>query len=154
MKLEIHNALISDLAALTYTGSTNTIFASVEKVYRTLPTSFPTCEVMPVSSNVIVEGNSSDTREYAFTLTTYELIENSTTQDIADLKIDRLDKIEDELLNYCEKLPNNLGVVSGASIYDVQVDSVEYNYAADDKGIILVMVLQLTLKTIVTPQNL
>lgn len=147
--------IITDLTALNHDGGSNDLFANVKKIYLEYPTSLPSAIVLNTGTAVEIIGNTSDNRVLDFEINVMELIENSSSQTEAELKIDRLGNIEDVVISYLEKLPNNLeNDISGIHIVDLVINTAIYDYQNDERGIMLNLVIPFSVKIILVPQLL
>jgi hypothetical protein len=155
MRKEIHNKLIMDFSALTFTSTTVTCFADVKKFYFDAPEVTPVARIVPSTLSIDVVGNTTEIRQYGYQVDVYELIEASTTQAEAELKIDRLSNIEDTIMTYLRKLPNNLEYdVAGVHIIDIGISESNYSYELGDTGIVINLGVPFTLSVNTTPQLL
>jgi hypothetical protein len=148
--------LITDFQALTFVGGSS-IFASgnVRKLFLAEPSAYPICEILPSAISNEIEGNSSDIREYDFEAKVEELIESSLNETQAGNKIGRLANTADAILDYLQKLPNNLEYdISGVHIIELLVLPSPYDYRKSDNGIILLLTIQFRIRVSITPQLL
>lgn len=154
MRKEITDKLITDLKALVFSG-TSKIFGDLKKVYIDMPTTLPAGYVLPAGVTVEIIGNTSNLVKYSYDITTIDIIENSANQAEAELKIDRLSNIEDKISNYILKLPNNVeNALTGIHITDTRITNGIWDYASDDRGIIVILNISCELDVVITPQLL
>ena len=104
----IQDVLLADLADLTFENSSNKLFVEVKPVFRRLPTGYPSCELIPLSTGIEIYGNETDLRQYGYTINVYEYIDVQTTDADTKLRVDRLANIEDRIYDFLEKIPNHI----------------------------------------------
>ena len=73
----------------------------------------------------------------------YELIETNVDDTEAKRKLDRLMDIEDRILAYLEKVPNNIEYVNGSHLYRLQVQPSSYSYESSENGLRVYLSIQL-----------
>lgn len=155
MRKAIHDKLITDFSNLTHESSSNKLFADTKKYYFEIPTNTPSCRIIPISQGIEVVGNTTDNRAYRFQADIYELIESSATQAEAELKIDRLGNIEDSIVAYLEKIPDNLEhAITGIHVTSIDITNVFYNYEVNESGTVVYLSIAFDINVIITPQLL
>lgn len=153
MKKEIHDKLITDLTALTFNGTTP-IFTTVKKALYAFQDELD-CLLIPGDPDNQVSGQSTDIRSYAFSLLVREFLENANNQTELDLKIDRLSNIEDKVLDYLQKLPNPINTsLSGINVMQILVSPCRYDYASNERGVEINLVVNFAVQVVITPQLL
>lgn len=155
IRRQLHDKLILDLENLVHSDGATTCYAVVQKIFPEFPTSVPAGEVMPTANEVVVEGLDSDTRNYTFTVNTYEYIEYSTDYTDAERKIDRLSDIEDRLFDYLQQIPHPIErAISGVHVYNVFVQPAAYSYVETEGGIRLYQQITFQLQVIIQNKTL
>ena len=144
----IHTQLITDVKALKFSNN-NTCFTDVQRIYATLPTTSPFAQVLSTGNNEEVEGMDYDSRVYNFSVLVYDLLQESLTQSELDLRIDRMSNIEDVLLDYLAKIPNNMtGKISGINCWKVDIGTGDVQYAEATSGIQMILKLDFRIYTL------
>lgn len=150
----IHDKLITDFSALVFDGTAVNLFTAVQKVFVDEPEDLPVCRIIPVAMSVEVDGNTHDTRILSFSADVFDAMDLESLTN-AENKIDRLSNIEDSVVAYLEKLPNNLeNEVSGIHIYDIMIERLQYQYQTNERGLEVVLNIPFSLKLSITPQTL
>jgi len=151
----LHDKLIADFKLLNFTGTSTKCFANVKKHYFEIPATSPSCRIIPISPSVQIEGNTMDTRVLGFQIDVFELLEASASEEEAEKKIDRLSNIEDIILAYIQKLPNNLEyAVTGVHVYEMVAQAGFYSYEGMEQGIAVYLTIPVDLRIDITPQLL
>jgi len=141
---KIHDEIINDLKTLTHHSSSNLLFADVKKIFVDYPNQTPVCEVTPSTTEIFKIDTNQDARVYIFDLIVYDLLAEQAGETELNKRIDRLQKIEDRLLDYIEKLPNDLeGAITGIKIYTVEPSNNQYLYEQSEQGIKLYLTMQI-----------
>jgi hypothetical protein len=143
LRKSIEDKLITDMTALKHDNNTDVCFAVTQALFVDFPTSLPACQVLPMSPSVEVSGLGYDSRVLGFDILVYELIETNTDYTEAKRKLDRLMDIEDRILNYLEKIPNNIEYVNGSHLYRLQVQPSSYSYESSENGLRVYLSIQL-----------
>lgn len=157
MRKEIHDKLVTDFSSLQFEGG-NALFTSVKKIRRTNPTSTE-CILMKADLVEEISGNTETDRIYGFVAIIEEFIESSISQTEADKKIDRLSNIEDKILNYLQKEPNNLRAWGQSQnplieIFKIRVMPSRHQEAITEKGYAVGLVIPFTVYVLNVPQLL
>lgn len=151
----IHDKLITDFTAFKYPNNSNTMFASVEKLFYKVPTNTPVCEISSLQTNVIVEGNDFDTRTLTWQAFVYERVQNAATQESVNNMIDRLSYIEDQILDYLQKIPNNIeDAITGIHIIAIDVDQVSYDTLEFKDGVVKTLSITFSTRVNIDVKNL
>lgn len=152
----IHDKLITDFTALTFDGTAINLFTEVKKLFVVEPEDLPVCRITSTGLRVEIDGNTHNTRLLGFVADTFDSIPlDNISQEDAEKRIDRLSNIEDSVLAYLSKLPNNIEHEVGTiHIYDMQVEQTSYQYQSGERGIEVMLSIPFTLKLSITPQLL
>lgn len=143
LRKSIEDKLITDMGSLKHDNNTDACFAVTQALFTDFPTSLPACQVLPMSPSVEVSGLGYDSRVLGFDILVYELIETNADYTEAKRKLDRLMDIEDRVLNYLEKIPNNIEYVNGSHLYKLQVMPSNYSYEMSENGLRVYLSIQL-----------
>ena len=143
LRKSIEDKLITDMTALKHDNNTDSCFAVTQALFVDFPTSLPACQVLPMSPSVEVSGLGYDSRVLGFDILVYELIETNADYAEAKRKLDRLMDIEDRILNYLEKIPNNIEYVNGSHLYRLQIQPSSYSYESSENGLRVYLSIQL-----------
>lgn len=151
----LNDRLITDLSQLTYASGSNPLFANVVKIFATIPANTPVCEVSPFSGDVIVEGNDFDRRVLGWQIYVYEKIGSDNDQNTTNNKIDRLNYIEDAILDYLEAIPNNLEhVITDVHVLNINVTTVQWDLVEFTDGIVKTLTINFTTEINIDVKNL
>lgn len=122
----LHNALLTGLAGLTkLSPDTGVVFPIVSKYLYDIPENGPALYLQAGGLESTDFSNLSfDEMRVSFTAYLFEMMENVSSQENMDLKVDRLNDAVMYIYRYLGKIPNNLGVVAGIQqIYRSQFES-------------------------------
>lgn len=152
----VHDQLITDFGNLTFDASTNKLFVQVKKAFMDLPNVLPVCEIFASNTLPEILSDAEDTRVYTFQAIVSDLIDSEATNEATSiLTIDRLSQIEDRILDYLQKIPNNLvGKLTDINVYRIQPTATVYDYAESTRGIELIMSISFDIYININVRNL
>lgn len=133
MRNEIHDKIITDFQAFTFSGG-GSMFRQVIKGVGS-DTTIDSGDIIIGfdQSTEEIYGNSSTIRNYGFVATYFEMIENRTEAEI-DIISERIGNVEDKILDYLQKEPPNI-TVDGLVIYKVRLGSILPQIIETEAGI-------------------
>lgn len=149
----LHDKLINDFTNLHHDGD-ELCFGDVEKIFLDFPVSLPSCEIIRMEPTVDPIGLDYDVRSIGFRSIVYEQIEYNSSQQEADAKIDRLSDIEDVIMEYLEKIPNNIGTISGEKIHKIDIGPSRYDYVSAKSGMSIYQIIDFSLHILVEVKTL
>ena len=155
MRKEILSKLKTDISALTYSGTVNLLFNSVQTYYKG-DFSSNDCILTTDGVNENITGNSSTYRDYGFLLAYIEEMETSTTDAQALIMVDRMSNKEDVILNYIQKEPNSLTslISNNIEVVSMRVDGVSEDDTLTTSGYAKIKRVRFTVKVNIVPQLL
>lgn len=154
----IHDKLITDFTTLQF-GNTNSLFTNVKKHYPLTSMKGGDALIVKDGFSENIQGIVSTERNYDFLFITYEAIESSLSQNDSDAKLDRLSEVEDKVLDYLQKEPNNLrswGFSQSPSIEVVKIRVVSnlYDTLQAENGYVKELQIRFTITTRIDSQNI
>lgn len=132
----IHDKLITDFAALQFEGG-NTLFGNVKKDFRQVAMGSGDCLLLMDDMSQDVQGITTTQRDYGFLWVYMEATEASITDIEAATRISRMANVEDAVVNYLQKIPNNLrawGDTNSIEVVRIAVTNVFYDESKTPDG--------------------
>lgn len=140
----LKDEVISNLSTLTHQNGIDLLFAEVGKIPIDDPDALPAIQVLDESGGHTIDGIDFDNRNINFRLVVWDMIEASALQAEADRRVDRLNDIEDMLMDHFEEIPQVYEDAIGVHVFRIDIININYNTIPSKNGVEIIMTMDVS----------